>query len=184
MKIYTKTGDAGETGLFGGERVQKTHGRIELYGTLDELNSCLGLALSYLPKSKEQFRTPLLSLERIQGELLMLGAELATPKDKNVTSKLIDESHVKVLEDEIDKMDETLSKLMTFILPGGSHAGAALHMGRTICRRAERRLVEILKEEDLRELCLVYVNRLSDYLFTAARHINELNKISETTWKS
>lgn len=186
MKIYTKKGDAGETALFGGKRVKKTHPRIEAYGTLDELNAQLGVARSFL-KQDLQKSPSLLNLDhqlhRIQSELFSLGAELATPAEqKSPLKNPIAETHVHNLEHSIDEMDQELPPLTQFILPGGSLASAQLHIARTVCRRAERLMVECMTEIELRELCLAYVNRLSDYLFTASRFVNFKSGEKDVLW--
>ncbi len=174
MKIYTKKGDQGETGLFGGERVPKDHLRIRAYGTLDELNAALGL-VSLPGEFGERLR-------RIQGELFQLGAELATPRGKTVSVALIAGGEVALLENEIDGMEKSLAPLTHFILPGGSPAAAHLHVARTICRRAERELVALHRSESLRPVVLEYVNRLSDYLFVASRFANREAKIADVLW--
>ncbi len=178
MKIYTKGGDQGETGLFGGERVPKDHLRIRAYGTLDELNAALGLAglVNPLP---DPFHA---RIRRLQGELFQLGAELATPRGKPLQVQLIESGDVKTLEAEIDGMDSKLPPLKHFILPGGSAVAAHLHVARTICRRAERELVMLNRGEPLRPVVLEYVNRLSDYLFIASRFANHSEKIDDIVW--
>lgn len=178
MKIYTKGGDQGETGLFGGQRVPKDHLRIQAYGTLDELNAALGLVGLGKPLSPE-FRV---RIRRLQGELFQLGAELATPRGKELKLHLLSTPEVKSLESEIDAMETKLTPLKHFILPGGSPAGAHLHMARTICRRAERELVHLNREEALRPVVLEYVNRLSDYLFVASRFANHVEGIDDVLW--
>jgi cob(I)alamin adenosyltransferase len=180
MKIYTKGGDQGETGLYGGERVSKDHLRIRAYGTLDELNAALGVILSDPSLASEcQVR-----LIRIQGELFQLGAELATPRSKKGTVKLIENKEVEQLEKEIDLMEHHLKPLKNFILPGGSSVGAFLHLARTINRRAERELVVLHRAEPLRSVILQYINRLSDYLFVCARFENNRLKKGESIWTS
>jgi cob(I)alamin adenosyltransferase len=178
MKIYTKKGDSGETGLFGGERVPKDHLRIRTYGTLDELNSVLGLALAEEGLSAALRK----GLSRVQGELFQLGAELATPRGKSVPSGLIQEHEILSLEQEIDSMERQLPPLQSFILPGGSRVAAQLHVGRTVVRRAERELVVLNRAEPLREPVLRYVNRLSDYLFVAARYANHEAGVADVPW--
>ena len=180
MKIYTKGGDQGETGLFGGQRVPKDHLRIQAYGTLDELNAALGLVGLGKPLT-EEFNV---RIRRLQGELFQLGAELATPRGKDLKLHLLSTDDVKNLESEIDAMESKLTPLKHFILPGGSRAGAHLHMARTICRRAERELVHLNREEALRPVVLEYLNRLSDYLFVASRFANHAEKIDDVLWIS
>ncbi|WP_010198159.1 cob(I)yrinic acid a,c-diamide adenosyltransferase [Bacillus sp. m3-13] len=175
MKIYTKTGDKGQTSLVYGQRVDKNHVRVEAYGTCDEANSMIGLAMAYL--NDEDFNrkeTLLKSFYNIQTILFHVGAELATPAGKEVKWKLT-EKHVESLEDEMDELDATLPPLKNFVLPGGSKAGAALHSARTIVRRVERSAVGL--SDELSPNVLAYLNRLSDYLFVVARYVNsQLNK--------
>jgi cob(I)alamin adenosyltransferase len=181
MKIYTKTGDQGKTRLIGGECVDKYNPRVECYGTVDELNSHIGLAIQWLENEKPL--QPLLAeLLKIQHELFNLGSLLACEKSEQIPLlPAISMDHVNKLENSIDQMTLPLPALKNFILPGGSLPAAQLHIARTVCRRAERLSVEligVLREnlspvelENL-EVCLIYLNRLSDYLFTAARFTN------------
>lgn len=180
MKIYTKSGDEGQTGLFGGGRVPKDHLRIQAYGTLDELNGWLGLILSKgkLPGDLGG------RLERIQGELFQLGAELATPSGKKLSMALLSASQIQTLETEIDGMEETLPGLKTFILPGGTESASMLHLARTVCRRGERALLPLHRDEPLRPEVIQYVNRLSDYLFVCARYACEGQGGTELAWKA
>jgi cob(I)alamin adenosyltransferase len=178
MKIYTKKGDQGETGLFGGERVAKDHLRIRAYGTLDELNAALGLVSLSDPATPEFADR----VRRIQGELFQLGAELATPRGKVVSITLVAGGEVALLENEIDRMEKDLAPLTHFILPGGSPAAAHLHLARTICRRAERELVVLNRSDPLRPVALEYINRLSDYLFVASRFANHRAKVADVLW--
>lgn len=178
MKIYTKGGDKGETGLFGGLRVPKNNPRIEAYGTLDELNATLGVILSDESlDSKVRLR-----LSRTQAELFQIGAELATPVGKKLSTKLITESEITRLESEIDEMEKTLPPLKTFILPGGSKSSAKTHFARTVCRRAERAIVTLRETETVRDEVVTYVNRLSDYLFVTARFLNALSGHADVPW--
>lgn len=179
MKIYTKKGDEGQTGLFGGDRVSKDHLRIRSYGTLDELNAVLGLALATNLSGDASLSARLL---RLQGELFQLGAELATPRGKTVSTDLIGDSHVLQMEKEIDEMEKGLAPLKSFILPGGAPLSAQLHFARTVSRRAERELVVLHRAEPLRAEVLQYANRLSDYLFVAARYANHLAGTSDIPW--
>jgi len=180
MKIYTKGGDQGQTGLFGGQRVPKDHLRLHTYGTFDELNAAVGLVLSEpgLPEDSKVREM----LSRVQRELFQLGAELATPPGKTVSMKLISPSDIERLEHEIDGMDSKLEPLKTFILPGGSRPAASLHLARTVCRRAERELVVLNRSEPVRTEVLGYVNRLSDYLFVAARFVNHELQVPDSPW--
>ena len=166
MKIYTRTGDLGETGLFGGPRVGKDMARIEAFGTVDELNAVLGVARSEtLPDNVEQI------LQRTQMELSDLGAELASPDPVKQGTRKINREHLATLETEIDQFEGSLPPLDQFILPGGSRAAAQLHLARTVCRRAERRLVTLVRhsQDEISLLLLAYLNRLSDLLFVLAR---------------
>ncbi len=186
MKIYTKAGDAGETGLFGGARVPKDDARVEAYGTVDELNCALGAARAALPPD-----SPLDELlARLQSELFDLGAELATPParlDTRLGAKvpLATDERVAALEAEIDRMEEELAPLKTFILPGGTSVAAALHMARAVCRRAERRTVTLahLDSAAVRPEALRYLNRLSDLLFVLARYANHTAGLPDVPWR-
>jgi cob(I)alamin adenosyltransferase len=185
MKIYTKTGDNGTTALFGGTRVKKYNSRIESYGTVDELNSYLGLI-----KDQEISDEAKASLLKIQNELFTLGAMLATPPEKetlkNGEERLnipkIDDTSILFLENEIDKMDAVLPQMTHFVLPGGHQAVSFCHIARCVCRRAERLSVELNDEEPLNENILKYLNRLSDYLFVLARKLSFDLKIEEIKW--
>ena len=178
MKIYTKGGDAGETGLRGGVRVPKDDLRIEAYGTLDELNAVLGgvLAASDVPADLRKM------LLRVQGEIFQLGAELASPRGKSSGLALIDLPEIEALEKEIDQMELKLKPLKTFILPGGTPASAQVHFARTVSRRAERKLVTLHRAEPLRPTVLQYVNRLSDALFVVARFLNHVKQVEDIPW--
>lgn len=178
MKIYTRTGDSGTTSLFSGGRVRKDHLRVEAYGTIDELNSVIGTARAFKPtQSLDAW------LEVAQNHLFHLGADLATPLDARSDWVVrISASHVTWLEASIDEMDEHLAPLRHFILPGGAPAAAQLHIARTVCRRAERVAVALAEAEPLNEHILPYINRLSDWLFTAARYENAKQGIDETRW--
>ncbi|NOX63784.1 MAG: cob(I)yrinic acid a,c-diamide adenosyltransferase [Chloroflexi bacterium] len=179
MKIYTKTGDSGETMLFGGQRVPKYHLRLDAYGAVDELNAFLGLARRYCPDPELNA-----ALERVQNELFALGSDLATPKD-------VESNHIRRvegeltarLEREIDLWTEELPPLKTFILPGGGQAGAILHIARTVCRRAERAAAALNRDEPINPHILRYLNRLSDWLFTLARLLNHRQGVQETPWR-
>ncbi len=180
MKIYTKTGDEGETGLFGGERVPKDTPRIEAYGDVDELNSLLGVIRALRP-NKRIDRT----LLGIQNDLFIVGADLATRKaTKRSIVPQIAPSHVAVLEKAIDSLQLSLPPLKTFILPGGTAAASHLHYARTVCRRAERSAVRLSHVEHINANVVAYLNRLSDLLFVLARYANQLEKQRETKWES
>ena len=178
MKIYTKKGDKGKTSLFGGDRVAKSSLRIEAYGTVDELNSVVGLAASYSLSDKGQEL-----LNKVQENLFVLGADLATPPSYKARINRIDEQAITFLEDIIDEMEEALDPLKNFILPGGSQQGATLHLARTVCRRAERAAVACSEQEEISELTIKYLNRLSDFLFVWARFENKQAGIREDIWK-
>lgn len=170
MKIYTKTGDKGTTSLIYGQRVAKNDGRVEAYGSCDETNSMIGLALSYLKDSQFEGKSNFDQIfYKIQTTLFHVGAELATPSGKEVKWKLREED-ISELEAQIDKWDSELPALTNFILPGGHPGGSALHVARTVVRRAERSAV--ILGDDLNPLVLAYLNRLSDFLFVAARYVN------------
>lgn len=179
MKIYTKKGDRGETSLLGGSRVPKDHLRIESYGTVDELNSHLGLLRDMLKGDYHD------ELVRIQNELFDLGSLLALEKgDHKFELKQIDGSQVEWLESEMDRMNEDLEPLKNFILPGGCLPASQAHVARVVCRRAERLLVSLSETEELEDTLIAYLNRLSDYLFVLARHITQSQGGDETIWNS
>lgn len=163
MPIYTKSGDKGTTGLIGGLRLPKSHTRINAIGEIDELNAALGLLAAYSNNSKTSKL-----IFRIQDELFLAGAELADPKNKFVRKK-IEKSHVKFLENAIDRLEKKLPALKKFIRPGGKPFNAYSHLCRAVCRRAERSLVKAHEKEPLNPLLLIYINRLSDLLFMLAR---------------
>ena len=178
MKLYTKTGDTGETSLFDNSRVRKSNPRVDAYGEIDEVNACIGVACS--AEVSEEVRSV---LEDVQKDLFALGALLADPATKiqgRVEKASITEANVKELEDAIDHFESVPQPLRRFILPGGSPAGAALHMARTVCRRAERRVVAL--GDQVEPLILIYLNRLSDLLFVLARAVNHSANIKETEW--
>ena len=178
MKIYTTTGDRGETSLYGGRRVPKDSLRIESYGTVDELNSALGMARAEKPMHNLDG-----ILSRIQNRLFVLGADLATPEDKKGANiERIRDEDISDLERAIDALDSQLKPLSSFILPGGSRVAAQLHFARTICRRAERLVVKLSREEKIDPTCAVFLNRLSDLLFVLARYANTLDGQEETPW--
>ncbi len=178
MKIYTRTGDTGETSLFSGDRARKDDPRVDAYGEIDELNAWLGLArASKLDPALGQ------DLEALQRDLFALGAQLADPADTlapRVTKAVIDDDHIRRIEQLIDRLEGELSPLRRFILAGGTEAGAALHVARTVCRRAERRMVAL--DPPIDPVLLRYVNRLSDLLFVLARAANHRGGVPETQW--
>ncbi len=185
MKIYTKTGDKGKTSLFGGERVPKYHIRVEAYGTIDELNSYIGLL-------RDQSIDKIIknSLLKIQNELFVIGSTLATPpnKEKLKSGKerlqidKINTNHISFLENEIDKMNDDLPPMTHFILPGGHTTVSYCHIARNICRRAERIVVQLSEESYVNEIILGYLNRLSDYLFVLARKLSKDLQVKEILW--
>lgn len=181
MKIYTRTGDQGTTGLFGGGRVPKTSPRIAAYGTVDEMSAFIGLARSYTAGHPEAERLDKL-LADVQDELFILGADLATPTEAKARTPRITNEHVDRLEQAIDELEEDLPTLKQFILPGGTHAAAVLHVARTVCRRGERLVFEAGESEPLSEFAAVYLNRLSDYLFVLGRWTNRNAGQAERTW--
>lgn len=175
MKIYTKTGDKGETGLYGGKRVSKDTPRVEAYGEVDELNAYIGFVLS--EKLDFQLRK---ILAPIQNDLFVVGAELATTSTDKISK--ITKTRIAELEKTMDSFDTELKPLRKFILPGGATPAAALHVARTVCRRAERKVVTLASKEQVRPEIITYLNRLSDLLFTLARVINSRAHTVETEW--
>jgi cob(I)alamin adenosyltransferase len=184
MKIYTKTGDDGSTGLFGGGRVAKDDARIEAYGTVDELNAVIGVARAALIAADVDE-----VLARVQNDLFVAGAELATPVEAltklDQRSSRVGEVHAARLEAAIDRFEERLQPLREFILPGGSAGGAALHFARTVCRRAERRVVTFrgLHADAVSDAVVIYLNRLSDLLFVLAREANLAAGVADVPWR-
>jgi len=193
MKIYTKKGDQGLTSLYGRTGVPKDNLRVDAYGTIDELNSCLGLARAHLRNETETawcdgaVTEKLLALDpllhKIQNELFNLGSQLATV-DERLRSGIppVTDEHIIFLEKAIDRCSEDLPPLAQFILPGGSNAAAALHVARTVCRRAERICVSLARTEKIDPVIIVYLNRLSDALFTFARWANAASDVKDVTW--
>lgn len=179
--VYTKTGDKGTTGLVGGTRVSKTHIRLEAYGTVDELNSHLGLLMTYLTEDRDyQF------LQKVQDKLFGVGSHLATDQEKTKLYEIsvISTEDVESIEHEIDAADEILPQLHSFVLPGGSRGAAVAHICRTICRRAERRILALTDTYPISAELLAYVNRLSDYLFVLSRKINFNEGKDEIFWNN
>jgi cob(I)alamin adenosyltransferase len=181
MSIYTKTGDSGETGLFGGGRVPKDHVRVAAYGDVDELNSVIGLVRAAPPSD---FLDPI--LEAIQRDLFALGGHLATPDPDKVAKALekadLSEARVREFESLIDEADRELPPLRAFVLPAGTAKAATLHLARTVCRRAERSVVHLSHESPVPSLFIIYLNRLSDLLFTLARLANHRGGAGDVTW--
>jgi cob(I)alamin adenosyltransferase len=180
MKIYTKTGDGGETSLFGGGRVPKDDARVEAYGAVDELNAAVGVARSLSPDPQIEG-----DLARIQSELFSVGAELATPHENKAHDAIpaVDAGWALALEQRMDAWDEALPPLTSFVLPGGSRLAGALHVARATCRRAERRAVALSHIAAIDPAVVVYLNRLSDFLFEAARIANLRAGVAETPWR-
>jgi cob(I)alamin adenosyltransferase len=179
FKIYTKTGDKGTTGLFGGERVYKDNSRLDAYGTIDELNSFLGLALAF--NEDETISKILLKLQYL---LFDLGGDLATPlENRKVKIKRISYEDTLYLEKIIDQLVSELPELKVFILPGGSKTASYLHVARTVCRRAERRIIRASQEQKLNPEISILINRLSDLLFVLARYSNFVQNIKDIVWQ-
>lgn len=183
MKIYTRTGDSGTTALFGGERVPKTHSRIAAYGTVDEVNSFVGLARAHLAGLDGSGPADRI-LARVQADLFVIGADLATPSGSRARVPRATPEHVAALEKAIDELELDLEPLKRFILPGGSAAGATLHVARTVCRRAERLVLMAAEEnEDVSPKTATYLNRLSDLLFVIARWVNVIGGQRDEVWE-
>lgn len=179
FKIYTKTGDKGETGLVGGSRVPKYHQRIEAYGTIDELNAVLGLVVAHAKDSELNTL-----LQRIQSYLFTIGSHLAADEKNKMALPNLSKEETNLLENWIDKADEILPPLKNFILPGGEIAASYAHLARTVCRRAERRIVELSTQYEVDDEIIVYVNRLSDFLFIVARKLNHDAGTEDVKWVS
>lgn len=180
MKIYTKTGDKGTTSLFGGKRVPKHHIRIESYGTVDELNSYIGLI-----RDQKIDKNTFDVLIEIQDRLFTLGSMLATePGNEKVKVPQLFEEDITLLENEIDKMNEVLPEMRSFVLPGGHTTVSYCHIARCVCRRAERLAVHLSEIEPVQEIVVKYLNRLSDYLFVLSRKLTQDNKANEIPWKA
>lgn len=181
LKIYTKTGDKGTTSLIGGTKVPKSHLRIETYGTVDELNSYIGLVAD-----QSTDPTSIRILKEVQDRLFTIGSSLACDPDKEPKMKLPDlnEKDIALLEDEIDKMDALLQPMKSFILPGGHPSVSTIHIARCVCRRAERLCVNMHEHEFfVDQLVIKYINRLSDYLFVFARYTSHLLGVEEVAWR-
>lgn len=179
MKIYTRTGDDGTTGLIGGSRVKKYDLRLEAYGTVDELNSYLGVVRSQQTDGHAD-----LILEQIQNKLFVIGAHLASDDSISLVKKQmpIGETDIELLEQEMDNLNKVLPELRNFILPGGSQATSFCHVARTVCRRAERVIVELSEKNAVDPNLIKYINRLSDYLFVLSRKVSMDQKASEILW--
>jgi len=181
MKIYTKTGDSGTTGLFAGPRVLKDNPRIAAYGSVDELNAILGMVLQSLSPTSESLAH---KITQIQSDLFSIGAELATPDPVTQNMCLLPESRIGDLEQSMDQMEETLPPLKNFVLPGGCPASASLHWARTVCRRAERDVVHLAQQPGTSDCgrIVIYLNRLSDWLFVVARQQNAISGVPDQPW--
>ena len=193
-KIYTKTGDLGITSLFGGKRLSKNDTRVEAYGTVDELNSLLGMIIADLNYSSSASREAssnknspqgriIKKLLRVQEELFALGTDLASPDDLKTKVPRAKKPFITRLEQEIDSWDKNLPKLRNFILPSGSPIGSKLHLARSIARRAERSIAALSQTEKINRNTQIYINRLSDWLFVLARYVNKLESQEEKIWK-
>jgi cob(I)alamin adenosyltransferase len=178
FKIYTKTGDLGQTALFGGRRVSKADLRIDTYGTVDELNACVGLLRDHLQDETLRAR-----LKEIQDRLFTLGANLASDPERQLPKPDILPADVDVLEQEMDRMDATLPELRNFVLPGGRPAVSFCHLARCVCRRAERLVVALAQGEPVDPILIQYLNRLSDYLFILSRRVSADLGVEEVVWK-
>lgn len=178
MRIYTRTGDDGTTGLLGGQRVSKDNPRVEAYGSVDELNAHIGMALLHL-HANDRFRE---MLHSVQETLFVIGSELATPASRKPPVQPVTEAQVQQLEHWIDEIEGNLSVLHHFILPGGTLKAAALHVARTVCRRAERRVVSLFHTEPGNPHIITYLNRLADLLFVMARAANAADSVDDVIW--
>lgn len=181
MKIYTKAGDKGDTSLFGGKRVLKDDLRVEAYGTVDELNSAIGIV-----RSMKVPRVVDIVLGRVQNDLFIIGADLAAPLSltrRRAKVPRIDVGRIAVIESIIDQIQPKLSRLKRFIVPRGSQASSYLHYARAVCRRAERRAVHVGRTQEINPKVITYLNRLSDLLFVLARSVNQEAKVEEVVWR-
>ena len=191
MKIYTKTGDKGLTGLIDGKRIPKSDIRIIAYGSIDELNSYIGLSISLLSQHRtnnnnnnQSFSDIIITLNRIQNELFIIGSDLADPDLSKPTSLRVQSPMITVLENDIDNYEKELSPITYFILPGGSVESSTLHIARSITRRAETNVSKLLLKDTINNLVLIYLNRLSDLLFVLSRTVNKRLQILDIAWKS
>ena len=189
MKIYTKTGDKGLTGLIDGKRIPKSDIRIIAYGSIDELNSYIGLSISLLSQHRtnnnnHSFSDIIITLNRIQNELFIIGSDLADPDLSKPTSLRVQSPMITVLENDIDNYEKELSPITYFILPGGSVESSTLHIARSITRRTETNVSKLLLKDTINNLVLIYLNRLSDLLFVLSRTVNKRLQILDIAWKS
>lgn len=176
MKLYTKTGDDGSTGLFGGDRVPKNDPRVTAYGEVDELNAVIGMVIASCDDEKTNR-----NLQQIQSELFTLGAQLATPEHQK-SSTTIQDKHIKQLEEWIDEAVAEVEPMKNFILPGGTVTAAGLHLARTVCRRAERATITLSQQQSVDPQTIIYLNRLSDLLFAQARDANKRDGVEDIPW--
>lgn len=184
MKLYTRTGDDGTTALFGGQRVSKDHPRVAAYGTVDELNACLGLAAAACDADNALHAEFLTIFAELQSRLFDIGADLATPEGDKHEAKVmrITDEHVREVEKWIDAMEQGNAAMKSFVLPGGSELAARLHLARTVCRRAERMMITLGHNEPVSDGAAVYVNRVSDLLFAMARRANADTNVPDVPW--
>lgn len=184
MKLYTKTGDDGTTGLFGGQRVSKDDPRVEAYGTVDEFNAAIGLAAAACDPKRPLHARLLEIFAQLQSRLFDIGADLATPEGDKHEKKIqrIDEHHVEEAERWIDEIDDGNSPMKSFVMPGGTELASRLHVARTVCRRAERLMVGLSHAEPISAAAIVYVNRISDLLFAMARRVNKDAGVADVPW--
>ena len=184
MKLYTKSGDDGTTGLFSGARVSKDHPRIESYGTIDEFNATLGMCSAACNVDNALHRRLLDIFGRLQSRMFDIGADLATPEGANNESKIqrIGQEHVQEVEKWIDEIDGANTPLTAFVMPGGTELASRLHLARTICRRAERQMIHLSHTEPVGASLIMYVNRVSDFLFAAARLANKNSGVEDVLW--
>ncbi|MSR34681.1 MAG: cob(I)yrinic acid a,c-diamide adenosyltransferase [Phycisphaerales bacterium] len=184
MKLYTKSGDDGTTGLFSGARVSKDHPRIESYGTIDEFNATLGMCSAVCDVGNALHQRLLEIFARLQIRMFDIGADLATPEGANNESKIqrIGQEHVQEVENWIDEIDGANAPLTAFVMPGGTELASRLHLARTICRRAERQMIHLSHSEPVGAALIMYVNRVSDFLFAAARLVNKDSGVKDVVW--
>lgn len=184
MKLYTRSGDDGSTGLFGGDRVSKDHPRVEAYGTIDELNATIGLVATACDVDDQCHTRFLVIFKSLQSRLFDIGADLATPEGSRHEAKIarIEQAHIDEAEAWIDEIDSENEPMKSFVLPGGCELAARLHVARTVCRRAERKLVNLGRVASTNPLALIYVNRVSDLLFAMARRANKEAGVGDVPW--
>jgi cob(I)alamin adenosyltransferase len=184
MKLYTRTGDDGTTGLFGGQRVSKDHPRVEAYGTVDELNACIGFAAAACDVDQPLHQSLRAIFAQLQSRLFDIGADLATPEGAKHESKItrITDEHVREVEQWIDEIEKSNKPMKSFVLPGGTELAARLHLARTVCRRAERSMIALNHSEPVSDGAIIYINRVSDLLFAMARRMNKEARVDDVPW--